>query len=387
MPESDSPPALNAGISVSKGSSVSSGELVTLSMLTSASDVDRIRDDWERLAQKSSAAFQSFGWNRAWIRHFKSEYEALAVFVLYRNSRAVGILPCFRNGSRLRMMGDEICDFQDVIVESSNDAEVLLASVLLSAKSNGLHLDFRKLSERGILWPFLQTEAEEYGFSFFHKVYGRCPWFSLEDSAEEFLTRSKASLRKRIRRALRRLEDLAPDAENKFLDESGIDSKTIEDIAALHKANQHRKEGSSIFENQAYRNFLTEAAGSADVGMRVLEIRNREGDLVAFDLGFEGEDRFYAYLGAFDEPYSGGSPGMCLLHWQMDVFPLRGVQHYDFLCGEESYKFDYATETYDIISTRVYVSTFRNQLILLGMKWLRAAKMAVKRLLISIGVV
>jgi CelD/BcsL family acetyltransferase involved in cellulose biosynthesis len=387
MPESDSPPASNVGISVGTGSSVSNGELITLSMLTSGSDVDRIRGDWERLTGESPAAFQSFGWNRAWIRHFQSKYEALAVFVLYRNSRAVGIFPCFRKGTRLRMIGDEICDFQDVIVESPNDAKVLLASVLLSAKSNGLHLDLRKLSERGMLWPLLQTEAEKYGFSFFHKVYGRCPWFSLEDSAGEFLTRSKASLRKRIRRALRRLEDLAPDSKNNFLDESGIDRKTIGDIAALHQANQHRKEGSSIFENEAYRNFLTEAAGSADVGMRVLEIRNREGELVAFDLGFERGERFYAYLGAFDELYSGGSPGMCLLHWQMDVFPLRGVRHYDFLCGEESYKFDYATETYDIISARVYVSTFRNLLLLFGMKWLRAAKTAVKPLLVSMGMV
>ena len=385
MPASDSKLRLNGESSSVMPSSLRSRDVTVLSTLTTLEEVDEIQKEWSAMVGDNPMGFQSFGWNRSWIRNFSSQCDGLAVFVLRRNGAVVAILPCFRMRSRLRLIGDELCDFQDVLAENAADAETLVVALMEKAREERWHFDFQKLSACGKLWPILSRAIAERGFVHFEKLYGRCPWLPLCEDGEEFLKQAKAKIRKRIRRALRRIEDLAPGHERTFLDHESITEATISDLADLHARNQHRKAGKSIFSSEQYCNFLAEAGSAPDVGMRVIEMRGKDGELIAFDLGFESEERFYAYLGAYDEPYSGGSPGMCLLHWQMDMLPLRGVREYDFLCGEEPYKFDYATETYDIISARIYPRGMINQLIVSSLKMVRMAKVMIKAIMRKMG--
>lgn len=354
-------------------------------VLGKLSEVEMLREDWRRIAVPNAMAFQSFGWNVSWLQHFRSQYDEIFVFVRRNKGRVVAILPCYGKGGLLRLVGDEICDFQDVVAENSAEAEKLVVEIMDWAKREVRRFNFRKLSERGILLPLIKRILPECGFVHHEKVYGRCPWLTLSSDGEEFLKGAKAKVRKRIRRALRRLDDLAPGHEKRFLGHDEITPETISDLGRLHEANQHRKAGASIFSREEYRSFLAAAGASEDVGMRVLELRAAGGELIAFDLCFESSNRFSAYLGAYDGPYAGGSPGVCLLHWQMDMLPLRGITEYDFLCGEEPYKFDYATESYEIVSARIYPNHFRGRLAVGSLRMLQAAKEIAKAILRKAG--
>ncbi|MDA7920317.1 GNAT family N-acetyltransferase [Verrucomicrobiales bacterium] len=271
-----------------------------------------------------------------------------------RNAQVVALLPCYRNGSRLRLAGDALCDFQDIISLTQEDAEQFMIELFSHARKENLHFHFHQLSNRGNLCPLIKIYANSTGFDYYQKTIGPCPWFKLAEDGETFLVATKAKLRKRVRRALRKLEELAPEHKYSILDHSQITSSTIDDIAALHKRNQHRKEGDSIFENQSYRKFIPEAAQEPDTGIHIIEVRAKSGELIAFDFGFHADSRFYAYLGSCDEPSSGGSPCVCFLHWQMDKLPLMGIRDYDFLCGSEGCKFDYAEDHYKILSVKIY---------------------------------
>lgn len=363
---------------------VSQDALCSVEIFEKIERVSELAEDWKRLAREEPA-FQSYGWNIAWAKHFKTEGEFLAIFVLRRNRTVVGILPCYRKGRDLRLLGDTTCDFQDAIAESDSDAAKLLRAAFAIAAKRGERFHFIKLSERGRLHRLVTELGESPGVTVFHKRYGRCPWFELGGSAEESLAMLKSSVRKRIRRALRRLDDLAPGHAYVIAQDAEASSEDIERIGRLHQRNQHRKSGDSIFADPRFCRFLVDVAASEDAGMRILEIRNAKGETVAFDLGFEKADRFQAYLGTYDEPYSVASPGMCLLHWQMDVLPMQGTRVFDFLCGEEEYKFDYATDCYRIDSVRVFPPGIGNRICLLRLRLREIAKHFLKPLLARVG--
>lgn len=361
-------------------------DLFDFSCITALDELEGIRTDWIVLTGGIPAIFQSFGWNRAWYEAYGDTFDEIHLFVLKRNGKVVALLPCYRKGKRLRLAGDTHCDFQDLIALTSEDAEQFMVEMFSHARKNRFHFHFHQLSDRGKLWPLIKIYATPTGFDYYEKVLGPCPWFKLSDDAESFLVAAKAKLRKRIRRALRRLEDLAPEHEYRLLRHSQITASTIDDIAELHQRNQHRKEGRSIFAKQSYRKFILDAAQERDTGMHIIEVRSKTGGLIAFDLGFHADSRFYAYIGSYDEPYSGGSPGVCLLHWQMDRLPLIGIKEYDFLCGSEGYKFDYAENTYKIRSVKVYTCGFINSLRLIAYRNARRIKVALKPLFMRIGI-
>lgn len=348
-------------------------------------DLEAIRSDWELLVGASPAMFQSFGWNRAWYEAYAHSFDETHLLLLRRNDRVVALLPCYRKGRRLRLAGDTLCDFQDLIALTPEDARQFMIELFSHARKKQYHFHFHQLSERGNLWPLIKIYSDSSGFDYYAKTIGPCPWFKMADDGKSFLVSAKAKLRKRIRRALRRLEDLAPEHKYKLLDHSQITISTINDIAELHERNQHRKGGKSIFVNPSYRNFILDAAQKSDTGIHIVEVRAKTGELIAFDLGFYSNSRFYAYLGSYDEPFSGGSPGVCLLHWQMEQLPMMGIKEYDFLCGNEGYKFDYAAESYKIISVKLYSSGFLNTLRLFAYRNARRVKVALKPIFMRIG--
>lgn len=357
-----------------------------LECLTEMDELAALKEDWNRLVTDQTPAFQTFGWNWSWFANYSDRYEEMAVFVLKQGTEVLAILPCYRSKYRLRLAGDNICDFQDLISSSEKDALALVDELFQFTKEHCYHFHFHMLAENGVLLPILRAKTKAAGFATYEKSHGPCPWFRLAENGEAFLAgKAKAKLRKRTRRALRRLEDLAPGHTYRIIEDEQITEAVIADVRALHSGNQHRKAGPSIFDSNNYRSFLGDAAASGDVGIRVIEVRNQANELIAFDLGFQRGERFYAYLGAYDDPYAGGSPGMCLLHWQMDELPARGVTQYDFLCGNEAYKRDYATEHYGVVMLQVYTCSFRNKILTWTKQNLLSLKRAVKPAFIALG--
>jgi CelD/BcsL family acetyltransferase involved in cellulose biosynthesis len=76
---------------------------------------------------------------------------------------------------------------------------------------------------------------------------------------------------------------------------------------------------------------------------------------------------------------------VCLLGWQMDLLPARGLGEYDFMCGYESYKFKYATESYRIFSANLRVDTPWNRLVIGGLRFLHSWKRKLKPIFRRLG--
>ena len=69
------------------------------------------------------------------------------------------------------------------------------------------------------------------------------------------------------------------------------------------------------------------------------------GVLVAGHLGMVHGGRFYYWVPAYDPAWGKEAVGAILLEWMMEESHRRGLREFDFLLGNEAYKWSYATHT------------------------------------------
>lgn len=67
--------------------------------------------------------------------------------------------------------------------------------------------------------------------------------------------------------------------------------------------------------------------------------------LLAVHLGAFADDRLYWWVPAYDETYAAYSPGRLMLELILEASFQQGHREFDFLIGDESYKWYYATHT------------------------------------------
>jgi CelD/BcsL family acetyltransferase involved in cellulose biosynthesis len=90
------------------------GPPLVVSVLESISDLDALRDEWDRLLERAREAspFLSWDWQQGWWRYYGSD-QALRLCVARRGGRLVGLLPLYRQRAgvpglrhdRLRLVG------------------------------------------------------------------------------------------------------------------------------------------------------------------------------------------------------------------------------------------------------------------------------------------
>ncbi len=113
--------------------------------------------------------------------------------------------------------------------------------------------------------------------------------------------------------------------------------------AMAWKSKQYRATG----EVDAFANSQHVALFEALATQKQLQISTMRlgGRLLAVYLGFIFEGRFCAWVAAYDSDYHCYAPGRQLLHYLLQESFERGHQEFDFLRGNEAYKWKYATHT------------------------------------------
>jgi len=350
--------------------------------------LDAMAGEWRRLASESASPFHTFGWNRAWYRHFGGKKSrSMAVFVFRKNGVVVGILPCYRQGSELRLAGDDECDYQDILVEQDHLIPQMLMHLFSLLRKYHCDLHFACLSDKGRLHRYIDTTAVKLGYPHCSRQHCPCPWFGMKGSGDEFLRNQKPRVRKRIRAALRRTDKIAPAYQCRIHQGSEITPDLIDRLADLHIRNQYRKKGASVFSNPDFRRFLLEASLREDTGLRIASLQTAGGKLIAFDIGFERRKRFSVYIGSFEAEYSSCSPGTALLYHQIEEWTERGMEIYDFLCGNESYKYDYAEGEYHTGCHRVFRKSWFNRARVVGLEAEVRCRRIAKKILTRLGLI
>lgn len=149
--------------------------------------------------------------------------------------------------------------------------------------------------------------------------------------------------RKRIfvntRRCRRKLEREVGQPTFTFQDQRGDVLAT----AMAWKSKQYRATGEAdAFANPQHVKLFETLAAQKRLQISTMRLGEQ---LLAVHIGFVVEGRFYSWVAAYDSDYHCYGPGRQLLHYLLERSFELGHAEFDFLRGNESYKWKYATHT------------------------------------------
>lgn len=316
--------------------------LITVEKITGADTLEALRDQWSSLYERCPQAtpFQAPEWLAPWIRLFAGD--RLIAFALWDAGRLTGIVPFFAHvqpESRIRQLllaGAGAADYLDALFESGfamTGAKAVFDH--LAAQIDGWdECDLTQLRPGS---PLLDAPAP-VGLASQILTQDVCPVLALPSAAEDLMRMINRRLRDNLRYYRRRAARIGAVSF-----ESACESNFEELFASLlrlHGARWAARGSTGALDNAAIQNFHHRAAaGMLRRGSLRLYAMRVGGRIVAVYYGFLDRRRAYYYLSGFDPEYDFLSPGTLVVSHSIEEAIREGAVEFDFLRGQESYKY------------------------------------------------
>jgi CelD/BcsL family acetyltransferase involved in cellulose biosynthesis len=260
------------------------------------------------------------------------------------NGRLVGVAPLFQaeyeGRQALLLVGSiEVSDYLDLIVRPDDLPRFLsgLLDFISSAECcAGLALDWYNLPDVSPTLAALKAEAGKRGWKYSEEIYRPTPRISLEGGFEAYLARIDKKQRHEIRRKMRRAAESQRDVRFYIVeDPAGLD-REIESFFELmsHDANK------ANFLKPAMRAHVGAVMKTAfEHGYLWLAFLTIDGTKAAAALNFDYRNKLWGYNSGVNRDYMELSPGWVLLTNQIEWACEHGRTEFDFMRGDEDYKY------------------------------------------------
>ena len=307
-----------------------------LRSLNSIEEFKAIEADWDNLTRDP---LRSFAWHFAWWKNFQ-HLGQLCIFVFEANGKVVGIAPFYLdrwNGQkRLRFLGSgKTCtDYAGLIVADgwrprfSKEIAHSISGSATMIEMEGLDgtapQDFLDEPLNNQFWRY-ETELEP-------------TWMlALPQDWESFISGSKKSLKRKIKKAVKRLES------DKFEIRSTHEDLCFEEawqhIVRLHQSRLVSKGKDGAFSDEHFKQFLHDAVKTlAENKQAEIIVAWHDGEAIGAHLLLHHEDRTNLYLAGILAEKSKLEPGHLLITFGVRRAIEQGRTVFDFLRGDQPYK-------------------------------------------------
>lgn len=312
--------------------------------------------EWNRVVSgmNPSPFFMLQEYQQAWWHHLKADRSLHILSVRDEVGALVGALPLYQSSldapGRWQLLGgtDE-SDYLDIIAESSQRSEVYAAliSALQPLAWNELHLT--SLHHQSSTLVEFQDLARQQGWEVEQIQQTICPIIDLPKSWEQYLSLLETSFVSQLRKHT--FEVGVDDVVSyRLLTQSAEVAEAIPSFIQLHKQSGTDK---AAFWTTAREHFFVEMASElAKKGLVRLYFLDLTNDPAAATLIFDYQNQFLLYNSGFNAyRYGHLSVGTVLVAHTIQEAIALGRSHYDFMRGEESYKFQFgavAQPLYDL---------------------------------------
>ncbi len=300
--------------------------------------------------------FLSWQWFSQWWRAFGSGNE-LQLFTLDDGDRLVGIAPLMveTDGAGRRQLcligSDRTTDYGDVLVDPSHLQPFcdVLADFVCDGFDRWDRVELRNLPEWSpLLGPFRDSACRR-GLASSSRIANTCPVLRLAPTWEGYLATLDKTHRHELRRKIRRSQSPGVQTLHSFTAPSDV-AAGLESFFKLHCASRPEK---ADFLDGAMRSFFSGVARAfAEEGWLLLNFMKIDGREVAATLSFTRGERVLLYNSGLDPEYRSHSVGIALHAADVRQAIEQGKLWYDFLRGNEPYKYDLGgrdSPIYDLI--------------------------------------
>ena len=309
---------------------------------------------WDRLVAGSRlrSPFLTWPWQREWTRAFAADRRLEVRRVEDAEGRVVALLPLHEvePGVLALLGGADISDYLDLIALAGREEEAWMA-LLQSRAAERVVWDLHAVPGRSPTVTLLPQLAAACGLSASVTVEERCPVLILPSSWDAYLASLSGKHRHELARKMRRLEREAPEARATCASHPADVENRLGDFFDLHRRSRVGKARFMDVRMEAFFRRVTTALGEHG-GARLWFLDTASGPIASF-ITLEWDDTVGLYNSGFHPDRAALSPGVVLLgHLIRDAIG-RGKRRFDFLRGEERYKYEFEPVTEEVCAVRI----------------------------------
>ena len=309
---------------------------------------------WNGLVDRSRlpSVFLTWQWQSEWSRAFAAARSLQILVATDADGALGGLLPLYEEApGRQRIIGGvDISDYLDAIAVNGREEEVWHA-LLQHRAAQPAEWDLHGIPAASATATLVPALAPAYGLAAVVEREDRCPVLALPKSWDEYLGRLSGKDRHELRRKMRRLERELPGATARSHGLAAGWDDAMTRFLTLHRLSKVGK--SRFMDARMERFFRSATAALAAAGWMQLWFLEFEGAPVAAFLCLEYAGRVGLYNSGFDPARAVLAPGIVLLaHVIRDAIE-RGFPTFDFLRGEEPYKYGFGPSPEDVLNVRI----------------------------------
>ncbi len=305
-----------------------------------------LQAEWNPLLQRApvNQVFYTWEWQKTWWESYRPG--ELRILACHQNGQLVGLAPLFLTESdgerRVQIVGCvDVTDYLDFIVDQEclTAAYTAFADYLAARRADFDLLDFCNIPFDSPTRQILPGLLEARGFRTAVEQQEVCPIIELPDDWAGYLRMLDKKQRHELRRKIRRAQG----------SDRTIDWYIVNGRHNLHEEVSHfvrlmaasDPEKAEFLSNEKnlrfFRNIVPLLQECGWLQMKFLTV---DEERAAAYINFVYGDRVMVYNSGHDHrDYADLSPGIVLLAYSIRHAIEQGYQHYDFLRGDEPYKY------------------------------------------------
>jgi CelD/BcsL family acetyltransferase involved in cellulose biosynthesis len=324
---------------------------MSLHVVDTIEEFETLQSSWDGVTREP---LRSFCWNLAWWQNFGEDLE-LRLYTFQIEGKTVGVAPFFVDQwlgqRRLRFLGsgDTCTDYAQISCDESH-REAFIEAIIADISENSISM----VELEGVSGEANGLEIHpEIGSQFWKYQNELEPTWILQipENWTDFLSGRKKSLRRKVKKAIKRLEsgEVVVRSTKDDLEFETAFNKLVE----LHQDRFTKKGEPGVFSCERFTNFLRSAAKSLCDSDRA-EIMIGYND----DLAFVAQ--FYLYGANGPQLYQAGvlteamklEPGHLMFTHAVKKAIDDGCTWFDFLRGSEPYKVYWGAEPHPLYKIR-----------------------------------
>jgi CelD/BcsL family acetyltransferase involved in cellulose biosynthesis len=230
------------------------------------------------------------------------------------------------------------------------------------------------IPETSMIFDILPKVKREFRFE--TRKGAICPYLTVPDSMSLLMNGLSAKFRKNLRRSLKRLEQDYGRVELKEYNELGSLEETMQVFFNLHQKRWIGKGKVGAFADREKREVsLNSARLLAEKNWLALYFLTVNDKPIAAQYCFEYYQKTHYGLGGFDPAFSSYSIGNLMIMKVLERCIEKKIKEYDFMRGDESYKFTWSKEYRRNLNTKFVSNKLSSRLYDLGINTMKRAKL------------
>ena len=314
---------------------------------------EKLRAEWNDLVFRSTGnrIFSTWEWQSTWWEVYQPG-QLWIVTCRDLDDRLVGIAPWFIHDGTVSIIGcKEVTDYLDLIVDKDCVESVVtsFAEHLAENRAEFETIEFCNLPEDSISHTVLPQLLDQQDFNVTIEHEDVCPIIDLPDEWTDYLMLLDKKQRHELRRKLRRAQGNTGPVDWYTVGPEHDLNEEMDHFLAMMAASDPSK-ADFLEDTNNLRFFRTLAPVMLEKGWLQLNFLTVDGDRAASYLNFDYNNKILVYNSGLQGEYGHLSPGIILLAYTIQNAIETGHDTFDFLQGDESYKYHLGGKDIEVLN-------------------------------------